>query len=950
MTFAVGSLIAARGREWVVLPESTDELVVARPLGGTDNEVAGIHTALEDIRPASFALPDPSNIGDYRSCRMLRDALRLGFRSSAGPFRCFGKIAVEPRPYQLVPLLMALKLDPVRILISDDVGVGKTIEALLVARELLDRNECQRMTVLCPPHLAEQWQKEITDKFHIQAELVLSGTVRRLERQCGIGQSLYEVHPFTVTSIDYIKSDRRRNEFIRTCPELIIIDEAHGCAYEERQHRSRHQRYELVRELASDNTKHIIFVTATPHSGKEAAFRSLLSFLNPDFSELPDELSGKENEPVRRKVAAHFIQRRRADIRHFLDKETVFPEREDKEDTYSLTPDYKRLFSRVLNYAREIVRDESGGRHRMRVRWWSALALLRSLASSPAAAAATLRSRSATVETETEEEADEIGRRQILDQDDADSPDASDITPGAGSSLNEDSRADLSHRQLLELAREADKLSGKGDAKLQKAATLLRALIKDGYRPIVFCRFIQTAEYVAEQLRELLPNKVTVSAITGMLPPEERESRVLELAQHDPRVLVCTDCLSEGINLQDHFDAVFHYDLNWNPTRHEQREGRVDRYGQPKSTVRCLTYYGIDNQIDGVVLDVLLKKHRRIRGSLGISVPVPADGNAVIEAIFEGLLLKEQSGASQQGLLFPELEAHLTRDEANRRFQDEWDNATAREKRSRTMFAQEAMQARVEEVSQELESVRQAVGSSRDVEKFTRQALTDHGATITDTENVTIFDLKEAPQGLKELCRNVEKFNARFELPVDEGVIYLTRTHPIVEGLAMHTLNAALDGDDTAIASRCGVIYTDKVKRRTTLLLLRYRYHIVMRGNGQDKQLLAEDSQVVGFAGPPTEAEWIGENQVASLLDAEPNRNIDRERATHFIERVIEGINDLTPVLKRFATERGEQLLEAHRRVRSAARWRGAKQEVRPELPPDVLGIYVYLPAQGGSE
>lgn len=455
MSFAVGSLVAARGREWVVLPGSTDDLVLARPLGGTDDEVAGICTALESVQPASFALPDATKIGDYRSCRMLRDALRLGFRSSAGPFRCFGKIAVEPRPYQLVPLLMALKLDPVRLLIADDVGVGKTVEALLVVKELLDRGECQRLTVLCPPHLAEQWQRELSEKFHIQAELVLSGTVRRLERDC-FGRSLYEVYPYTVTSVDYIKSDRRRNEFVRTCPELVVIDEAHSCAYEEGQYHSRHQRYELVRELASDPRRHMVLVTATPHSGKEAAFRSLLTFLNPEFGELPVELGGKENEPIRRRLATHFIQRRRADVRHFLDKETVFPEREDKEDTYTLSPEYKRLFSRVLNYAREIVRDESGGRHRMRVRWWSALALLRALASSPAAAAATLRSRSATADTETTEEADEVGRRQVMDLDDIDSPDASDITPGA-SSEGQESDTDLSRRQLLELAREAAK-------------------------------------------------------------------------------------------------------------------------------------------------------------------------------------------------------------------------------------------------------------------------------------------------------------------------------------------------------------------------------------------------------------------------------------------------------------------------------------------------------------
>jgi len=952
MSFAVGSLIAARGREWVVLPDSTDDLVVARPLGGTDDEIAGICTALEEVRPASFSLPDPEKIGDYRSCRMLRDALRLGFRSSAGPFRCFGKIAVEPRPYQLVPLLMALKLDPIRLLVADDVGVGKTIEALLVARELLDRGECQRLTVLCPPHLAEQWQKELFDKFHIPAELVLSGTVRRLERQCGIGQSLYEVYPFTVTSIDYIKSDRRRNEFIRTCPELVIVDEAHGCAYEERQHRSRHQRYELVRELAEDTTKHMIFVTATPHSGKEAAFRSLLGFLDPDFKQLPENLGGKENEPIRRKVAAHFVQRRRADIRHFLDKETVFPEREDKEDTYNLTPEYKRLFGRVLKYAREIVRDESGGRHRMRVRWWSALALLRSLASSPAAAAATLRSRSATADTGTAEEADEVGRRQVLDQDDADSLDASDITPGAGSTEGEDGSADLSRRQLLELAREADKLRGNGDAKIQKAVTLLKALIKEGYRPIVFCRFIQTAEYVAEQFRERLSSKVTVAAVTGTLPPEERESRVLELAQSDPRVLVCTDCLSEGINLQDHFDAVFHYDLSWNPTRHEQREGRVDRYGQPKPKVRCLTYYGIDNQIDGIVLDVLLKKHRTIRSSLGISVPVPADSNSVLEAIFEGLLLREESAQAKhrQLTLFPELDEHLRWHEVNRRLQNEWDNATAREKRSRTMFAQEAIQARVEEVGRELDAVREAIGTGKEVEDFTRRAFADYGASIADKTNHAAFDLSETPLGLREVCGNVEKFKARFELPVDNGVFYLTRTHPIVEGLATYVLNAALDGDENAIASRCGVTYTDRIQRRTTLLLLRYRYHIVIQDGDLEKQLLAEDSQVVGFAGAPAEAEWIDPVQVADLLEATPTQNIDRERATHFIQCVLEDIGELTPSLERFAVERGRELLDAHRRVRSAVRWRGIRHDIRPELPPDVLGIYVYLPAQRSAE
>ncbi len=158
--------------------------------------------------------------------------------------------------------------------------------------------------------------------------------------------------------------------------------------------------------------------------------------------------------------------------------------------------------------------------------------------------------------------------------------------------------------------------------------------------PIVFCRFIPTAEYVAEELRARLPKDVEVGCVTGRLPHALREERVMDLAGSRKRVLVATDCLSEGLNLQESFNAVIHYDLSWNPTRHEQREGRVDRFGQKSSDVRVLTYYGLDNQIDGIVLDVLLRKHQTIRSSLGISVPVPLDAKAVEEAIVEGLRLR----------------------------------------------------------------------------------------------------------------------------------------------------------------------------------------------------------------------------------------------------------------------------------------------------------------------
>ncbi|MCX7664795.1 MAG: DEAD/DEAH box helicase, partial [Gemmataceae bacterium] len=735
--FAVGSLIKARGREWIVLPESTEEQILARPLGGTEEEIAGFLPELENIQPAQFQLPSPNQAGDYLSCRLLRDALRLGFRSSAGPFRSFGRISVEPRPYQLVPLLMALKLDPVRLLIADDVGIGKTVEAALIIRELIDRGEVTRFAVLCPPQIAEQWQRELFSKFHLDAELVLPSTIHRLERACRLNQSIYERFPYQIISTDFVKSDRRRDDFVRACPELVIVDEAHTCARLGETRGGRHQRHQLLSQLAQNAERHILLVTATPHSGNEEGFRSLLSLLKPEFAHLPQDLSGDKNRKEREKIAAHFVQRRRADIRNYLRTDTPFPERFEAEENYKLHPDYKLLFEKVLEYARESVNDPTLDKQRQRIRWWSALALLRSMASSPAAAVATLRTRA--VEANSIEEIDELGYKSVMDPSDEDSTEANDLVPaGTDDQLVKQNETS---QKLMQMALEAEQLFGTRDNKLKQLIPKLEALLEEGFYPIIFCRFIPTAEYVASQLREhkQFTNQVQIEAVTGTLPPKEREDRINQFDETKPRILVCTDCLSEGINLQRLFNAVIHYDLSWNPTRHEQREGRVDRYGQPSARVRALTYYGLDNRIDGVVLDVLLRKHRTIRNSLGVSIPVPADSEKVLEAVFQGLLLRGKNRGAER-TLWDDIDIP---DEVK----IEWESATEREKLSRTLFAQQTI--RVEEVTQELQASQRAIGSGVDVKEFFKLALSHCGGVLTE-ENTLRVNITEVPRSLKE--------------------------------------------------------------------------------------------------------------------------------------------------------------------------------------------------------
>ncbi len=937
MTYAVGSLVKTRGREWVVLPNSAENVLMLRPLGGTEQEVTGIFLPLEgnDVQAATFDYPDPAIPGDHRSCQILHDAVRLGFRSSAGPFRSFARINVEPRPYQLVPLLMALKQDPVRLLIADDVGIGKTVEAGLIARELLDRGEIKRIAVLCPPHLAEQWQTELADKFHIEAELVLSSTVSRLERNTAMGQSLFDVYPFVIVSTEYIKSSRRREEFVRACPEFVIVDEAHTCAFAgDGRGGGRQLRHQLLQALSSDGNRHLVLVTATPHSGKDSAFFSLLGLLRPEFLDYPADLSGEHNRKAREEIAKHLVQRRRADIRDYMGTDTIFPTREEKEVTYRLTPEYRQLFQTVLDYAREQVLDTSGGERRQRVRWWSVLALLRSLASSPAAAAATLRARSITADAETLEETNAVGERAILDLDDSETAEFLDVV--AGAQAGEEEEAHNNRDRLLRYARRADDLYGiKADAKLKGAVAQVKALLNDGYNPILFCRFIPTANYVATELRKALPKRVEVVAVTGELPPAEREKRVSAMGDHTQRVLVATDCLSEGINLQEHFTAVIHYDLSWNPTRHEQREGRVDRYGQSHPTIRALTYYGTDNQIDGIVLDVLLRKHRSIRSSLGISVPMPANTSDVVKALMNGMILRGQQ-VPQQGTLFdlagPEYQ-NLHRD---------WDNVTEREKRSRTLFAQRSI--KVEDVAQEWEAVRSAIGTHQDVERFICDVVRAYpGGHVSQKPPVTTLNLPN-DRVLRAMNHQEEKLKATFELPVPEGATYLGRTHPFVAQIATHTFNTALDPLHESVARRCGVIRTAQRSTPATLLLLRLRFHIITERDKEEIPLLAEDSLMVGFTGRPSTPNWLAEDEVEHLLTATPSANISTQDKTAFLERTISQLDSLQPHLRDVALAHGAELLAAHRRVRTAAAARGVRYRIEPQLPPDVLGVYILLP------
>lgn len=945
--FPAGTLVNARGRDWLVLPGSPAGTLLVRPLGGHEDETTVLLPDIDNFTAAAFEPPTVDDRGDASRARLLRDALRLSFRASGGPFRSFARLAVTPRNYQLVPLMMSANQDTTRLLIADGVGIGKTVEAGLIAAELLATGDAQRLAVLCSPQLAPQWQSELRHKFGIEAQLLLPSTVNRLTRGVPFGSNVYQHYPYLVISTDFIKQKSRRDEFALHCPELIIVDEAHTCVAPAGVGKSSqaHLRYALLRKLADDKARHLLLLTATPHSGDDTAWQSLVGLLDDRLGDLPADLSGRDREDDRKLLAKFMIQRQRADIREYLDEDTPFAERETTETAYKLTPAYRALFDDVMDYVREQVADPKLSAVRQRVRWWSAIALLRCLASSPAAAEQTLLNRSAVASVDDEQDVDAYAEPRVLDTDLDDTLEAEDVTVGAdtGDTGSPDTAA---RKRLRELATAAAALKGpRSDAKLKRLIPLIKELLADGYNPIIFCRYIPTADYLAEHLTTALSKAadLKIDAVTGTLPPEERETRVDALSTHDgPRLLIATDCLSEGINLQDGFTAVVHYDLAWNPTRHEQREGRVDRFGQQAPIVRTVTYYGEDNGIDGIVLNVLIRRHENIKRSIGVSVPIPVDSTTVMKAIWESLLLRGKE-AEQLKLDF----ASATTASLAEKVEVEWVNAAEREKASRSRFRQAGLKP--DTVEQALGEVRNALGGQADIETFTRTALSLMNATTSDTGDGFVAVVDTLPVAVRDQLPPVKNGRLQFHrsLPVPTGHAVLTRTDATVEALARYVLDAALDTKlDPAVqpARRAGVLRTSGAAKVTTLLMVRFRLEITIPGSTTTVTQVAEEARFVAFTASGDTVSWLSQPEVDALLTLTPSGNVDDALTRMQLSRALGRLPALTEHLTRTGQTAAKSLVSDHQTVRTAAKSAGRAPTAKFLPPADVLGVYVFLP------
>jgi predicted transcriptional regulator len=683
----------------------------------------------------------------------------------------------------------------------------------------------------------------------------------------------------------------------------------------------------------------------------------LLGLLRPEFETLDLPAA---SQTKRRELAQYFVQRKRADVEKWMGEETPFPERDPIEWAYDLSPNYDEFFQKILSFAKQLIASEPGKKQTRRVHYWTALGLLRGAMSSPAAGVEMLRTRLEGIpasgvqegeETTVAEAKEELAENPVADTEFG--------HEGDNSPTAVVERLDWSgyqRQQLRELAAMLEALANpKGDQKLAAAEAILDEWVEQGFHPVIFCRYISTANYLGAQLSPLLRKrfpKADIQVITSELPDDVRKARIEEMGKDlsRPRVLIATDCLSEGVNLQSLFTAVLHYDLPWNPNRLEQREGRVDRFGQTAKVVKTCLLFGADNPIDGIVLDVLLRKVREIKKSTGINVPFPEDSQSIIDTITQALLLNPDRKISRSGdrrqvqFNFEEFDEAAKSKAAITRKLDE---AAEREKVSRSIFAQNTIKA--EEIEADLKEVDEAIGDPRAVETFVVTTLNEIlGVQVSPHPRhpgcyrLVLGNLPVTLQSLLPKAVRGESYIAiGFASPTPEGVYYLGRNHRFVEQLCQRVMANTLAREGRR-AARSAVIRTSQVSTKTTLLLFRCR-NVIAEQSGQH-QIVAEEMVLWGWRGTPDQKEFIDHAAAKDLLlAARASSDLSTPARASFLENELKILDRLRDDFDRIAESQSLKLVAAHERF-SALMDAKKFQVVYPVLPMDLLGVYILLP------
>lgn len=577
-------------------------------------------TLLEKSLPWSFDIE-----GD--KLRLISEAYRIHLAHLFDPYLAVHTSAIEPLPHQISAVYeeMLPRL-PLRYVLADDPGAGKTIMTGLLLKELIIRGDLKRCMIVSPGNLAEQWQDELFQKFHLRFEIL---TNDRLESS--VTGNVFTEMNFCIARLDKLARNTVLQEKLKVTDwDLIVCDEAHKMAATMWGGEVKYtKRYQLGR-LLSGITRHFLLLTATPHNGKEEDFQLFMSLVDPDRFEGACRTSNQSidvRDVMRRLVKEDLLK---------FDGTPLFPERLAYTVNYDLSPMEAQLYTNVTTYVQEEFNraDQLDGNHRSSVGF--ALTILqRRLASSPEAIYQSLHRRRERLEVRLAEE--KLGKRAAdlpwqfdlpEDPEDLDEMPAADLEEqeeqvadqASASKTIEELEAEIETLKRLEAMANAVRTSGT-DKKWEELSSILQddVLMFDekGQREklIIFTEHRDTLNYLSSKIRTLLGREEAVVTIHGgMLRDERRKVETLFKQDRDVRILIATDAAGEGINLQ-RAHLMVNYDLPWNPNRLEQRFGRIHRIGQ---TEVCHLWNLVSRETrEGAVFQRLFEKLEEERAALG---------------------------------------------------------------------------------------------------------------------------------------------------------------------------------------------------------------------------------------------------------------------------------------------------------------------------------------------
>lgn len=945
-----GAIIELRSRLWRV-DDVLGDVLVATSIDGNPVQQRKFYLPFEKVALSNIESPSWKIVGNFAAQSLLLRAYRLSMIHGTAPLLSLQRSRAIPVSFQMVPVVMSLDMPRVRMLIADDVGLGKTIEAGLIVTELLARQMASKLLVICPASLREQWKEALEYFFHINAKIISSRHRRTMERELPPGTNPWEYYPYLITSLDYAKRAEVKAQILEQKEwDIILVDEAHNTAKPHQvssTHKVKMERWDLMREL-SKKSRHLLLLTATPHNGYTDTFASLLRMLDVGAVSGPDY-----NPVIHREVASSYVcQRRRQDVIKELSRTgeaSPFPSRIQDEVIISLSPLEQKVIEEVERLGKHILASAGTEKaFRLRIAKWTVTHFHKRALSSPRALVCSLRNRlkvvgkklGTSIKSEDVALTEDEAKAEVLDNDTGERLSEEEAGARMERSVFGEQAALVKEKWLLQQAlRRAQKVVPSRDSKL---TSLLNNALREMYRRqpkiIIFTKYKDTLDYLAEEIANHklgFYRAAKIVTLDGSLNESQRKERFREFENAPSAILIATDCISEGINLQYVASQVIHYELPWNPNRLEQRVGRVDRYGQPKKEVYVKTMV-LDDSLEAAILKVLVKKAVQIREDHGFSPPFFGDDLSILD------LIREQGidvGIAQTKLdLF--CEGICSKSPPNP-FSDE----SIQRMSNDNFYGQTDVD--VSEVQRRMQKTESLIGSQKEIQQFVRSGLNKFGCSIKENVDGT-FAINISD---KCLLHGLEKSvipRATFD-PLramnDPDLDIIALGHPLVRNLIEQTKELTFSSSETYGRTVC--IKTELAKRISAVYTFLARYTIHTKPVSIVEELLNVGLEIF------TENR-LGREEIDSLLKAVPLPNDRTEGEMKEDLKVAINKSGLDDLILQRANERCTELVIERKQIKESLDKQAEKEwlkgvDVISVASVDLLTVSLYYPALGGS-